>query len=175
MINLLRSDYGRSLLMDVVFDYYDDAFDHLLNISQDFSVVSENGRNIVHWIVYYSFFVVDDVLSRMLMKLSQKTNVESLINRKDRRGQTPLHYAAYFNNHHTIETIIKLGGDVNIQDLDGRTPLHLAAYDNCHRTIETIIKLGGDVNLKNDDNQLPDEQDDCDDETKRMIRSSRKW
>ena len=141
MINSLRGDYnGGSLLMYVV--HYYDAFDHLLNISQDFSVVDEDGQNIVHSIAYYSFVDVDDVCSRRLMKLSQKTNVESFINRKDSRGQTPLHYAA---------------------------------NRNLHRTIETIIKLGGDVNLKNDRNKLPDEQDDCDDETKRIIRSSRKW
>ena len=141
MINSLRSDdcYGCSLLMDVVRND-DDAFDHLLNITQDFSVVDEVGMNFVHRIAYWGR--VDDVRSRWLMKLSQKTNVESLINRKDRRGQTPLHCAADNNDHHTIET---------------------------------IIKLGGDVNLKNDRNQLPDEQDPCDDETKRIIRSSRKW
>ena len=142
MINSLRGDYnGGSLLMNVV-SYYDYVFDHLLNITQDFSVVDEVGQNIVHSIVYSFIGDVDDVRSRRLMKLSQKTNVESLINRKDGRGQTPLHRAAY-NNH--------------------------------HRTIETIIKLGGDVNLKNYLNKLPDEQDGCDDETKRIIRSSRKW
>ena len=142
MINSLRDDdYDGSLLMFVVV-VDDDAFDHLLNIPQDFSVVNEDGENIVYWIVYF-LGGGDDVCSRRLMKLSQKTNVESFINRKeDRRGQTPLHRAAYHNDH---------------------------------RAIETIIKLGGDVNLKNNYNELPDEQDGCDDETKRIIRSSRKW
>ena len=173
MINSLRNDDGDSLLMDVVF--YDDVFDHLLNISQDFSVVDENGDNILHRIVCFFGGVSDYILSRRLMKLSQKTNVESFINIKDRWGKTPLHWAARNNNHRTIETIIKLGGDVNLKDGDGQTPLHRAAYNNLHRAIETMIKLGGDVNLKNNYNELPDEQDRCDDETKRMIRSSRKW
>ena len=205
MINSLRADdgYGRSLLMDVVRD--DDAFDHLINKPQDLSVVNENGENVVHLIAYSSND--DDDISRRLMKLSQKTNVKSFINRKDNNGQTPLHYAAYnkhrtietiiklggdvnikdndgetplhlaaiYNDHRTIETIIELGGDVNLKDDDGRTPLHFAAYKNNHRTIETIIELGGDVNLKNNFNQLPDELYRCDDETKTIIRSSRKW
>ena len=141
MINSLRSGNGDSLMMYVVRYYYDDAFDHLLNITQDFSVVDKLGMNIVHRIVHY-FFYDDDVCSRRLMKLSQKTNVESFINRKDSRGRTPLHFAARRNHHHTIEA---------------------------------IIKLGGDVNLKNDYGKLPDEQDGCDDETKIIIRSSRKW
>ena len=172
MINSLRNDRVGSLLMYVV-SYYDDAFDHLLDITQDFSVVDENGRNIVHRIAFWGRD--DDFRSRRLMKLSQKTNVESLINRKDRWGRTPLHRAARNNHHRTIETIIKLGGDVNLKDDDGQTPLHFAALFNNHRAIETIIKLGGDVNHRNNRNQLPDEQDDCDDETKRIIRSSRKW
>ena len=126
--------------MDVV-DDDEDAFNYLINFTQDFSVVGEDGWNIVHCIA--SSYRDDDVGSRMLMKLSEKTNVESFIN----------------NKHHY-----------------GRTPLHRAARNNHHRLIETIVKLGGDVNMKDYDNQLPDEQDRCDDETKRIIqRLRRQW
>ena len=80
----------------------------------------------------------------MLMKLSEKTNVESFINNKDHD--------------------------------DGETPLHYAARYNSHRVIETIVKLGGYVNMKDNDNRLPDEQDGCDDETKRILqRLRRQW
>ena len=143
MINSLGGGgYGRYLLMDVVYDNDYDAFDHLINKPQDFSVVDERGMNVVHSIVCSLFVNVVDDSSRMLMKLSQKTKVKSFINRKNDYGETPLHLAARFNHH---------------------------------RTIETIIKLGGDVNIKDNRNKLPDEQDRCDDETKTIIRSSRKW
>ena len=126
--------------MEVV--YYDDVFNYLINFTQDFSVVDELGYNIVHRIAIFSLHD-DDVCSRMLMKLSEKTNVESFIN----------------NKHH-----------------NGRTPLHVAARFNRHRFIETIVKLGGDFNIKDNHNRLPDEQDDCDDETKRIIqRLRRQW
>ena len=119
----------------------EDVFNYLINFTQDFSVVNEDGYNIVHCIALSSLDV--DVCSRMLMKLSEKTNVESFINNKDD---------------------------------DGRTPLHFAASNNHHRLIETIVKMGGDVNMKDNDNQLPDEQDRCDDETKRIIqRLRRQW
>ena len=125
--------------MDVVI-YDKDAFNYLINFTQDFSVVDKHGWNIVYWIALSSYHVFG---SRMLMKLSEKTNVESFINNKD-------HF--------------------------GRTPLHCAANNNLHRLIETIVKLGGDVNTKDYDNQLPDEQDDCDHETKRIIqRLRRQW
>ena len=123
--------------------YYDeDVFNYLINFTQDFSVVDGSGYNIVHRI---AFSYHDDVVcSRLLMKLSEKTNVESFINNKD---------------HHF-----------------GQTPLHVAASNNRHRLIETIVKLGGDVNIKDKYNRLPDEQDECDDETKRIIqRLRRQW
>ena len=142
IVNSLRDGDGDSLLMDAVMYEDEDAFDHLLNFPQDFSIVDEDGVNIFHYIAF-SHFDDDDVSSRMLMKISTKTNVKSFINNKD---------------------------------IDGRRPLHYAARLNYHRTIETIVKLGGDVNIKDDDNELPDEQDDCDDETKALIqRLRRQW
>ena len=126
--------------MEVVF--YEDVFNYLINFTQDFSVVDEDGYNIVH-LIALSLYDDDVVGSRMLMKLSEKTNVESFINNKDHNG---------------------------------RTPLHWAARKNRHRLIETIVKMGGDVNKKDNDNQLPDEQDLCGDETKRIIqRLRRQW
>ena len=126
--------------MRVVLFVDDDAFNYLINFTQDFSVVDEDGRNIVHCI---ALFLDDVVRSRMLMKLSEKTNVKSLINNKTHGGQTPLHVAASYNHH---------------------------------RLIETIVKLGGDVNMKDNHNQLPDEHDGCDDETKRILqRLRRQW
>ena len=122
--------------MDVV--RYNDVFNYLINFTQDFSVVDKNGWNIVHYIAFFPYD--DDDRSRMLMKLSEKTNVESFINNKTHYGETPLHCAAHLNHH---------------------------------RLIETIVKLGGDVNIKDNDNRLPDEQDDCDDETKSILQRLR--
>ena len=134
--------------MDAV--HYEDAFNYLINFTQDFSVVNGNDWNIVHCIAHSPydgdvrsrifFGGDDDARSRMLMKLSEKTNVESLINNKDHNGRTPLHFAARFKSHGLIETIVKLGGDVNIKD---------------------------------NDNRLPDEQDRCDGETKRILQRLR--
>ena len=125
--------------MKVVWDD-EDVFNYLINFTQDFSVVNDRGWNIVHWI---ATSYRDVVGPRLLMKLSEKTNVESFINNKDHDGRTPLHFAARYNHH---------------------------------RFIETIVKLGGDINIKDNHNQLPDEQYDCDDETKRIIqRLRRQW
>ena len=126
----------------VVFN--EDAFNYLINFTQDFSVVNKHGWNIVHRIAFFRNNDDDDVVpSRMLMKLSEKTNVEILINNKTHNGRTPLHWAARRNHH---------------------------------RVVETIVKLGGDFNIKDNDNRLPDEYDECDDETILIIqRLRRQW
>ena len=106
--------------MKVVIDDDEDVFNYLINFTQDFSVVDERGWNIVHSIAFSRY---DDDGSRMLMKLSEKTNVESFINNKNHLyGETPLHLAANFNYHRLIETIVKLGGDVKMKDNDNRLP-----------------------------------------------------
>ena len=134
----VNDDYDDTLLMRAVFwNNDDDVFDYLIEKSQDFSVVNRHGWNIIHYIVLYG----DDKISESeLIKLSHKTNVESLINERGVGGETPLHYAAHKNKY---------------------------------RTIARLISMGSDVNLRNIYNKLPDEHDDCDDETKRIIRQSR--
>ena len=137
LINCLRNDYDRTLLMHAVWWNDDVVFDYLIEKSQDFSIVNRSGWNIIHWIALSRD---DEKCESQLIKLFHKTNVESLINERD---------------------------------VGGNTPLHHAAQENKHQTIAWLISMGSDVNVRNNFNKLPDEDDDCDDETKRIIRQSR--
>ena len=62
---------------------------------------------------------------------------------------------------------------LNKKDKHGHTPLYLAARKNHHRRLEMMLTMGGDVNIKNNYGELPDDDEDCDDETKRLIRKYR--
>ena len=137
LINCLYDDYDNPLLMRAMLWNNDDVFEYLIKKSQDFSVVNRDGRNIIHCSVFCGD---DEICESQLIKLSHKTNVESLINERD---------------------------------VDGYTPLHEAAHWNKHRTIAWLISMGSDVNVRNNLNELPDEHDWCNDETKRIIRQSR--
>ena len=142
LINCLRyddHDDDRTLLMHAVWWNDDHVFDYLIKKPQDFSVVARDGENIINYIAL-SFRGDDEISESQLIKLSHKTNVESLINERNVYGDTPLHYAAHKNKY---------------------------------RTIARLISMGSDVNVRNNDNELPDEHDSCDDETKRIIRQSR--
>ena len=110
-VNSLRIGDYDTLLMRAV--RYDDVFDHILDIPQDFNVVDKYGLNIIHYIASLSD---DDRGARRLIKLSNKTNVGSLINQQNVNGDTPLHWAAWENNHQVIKQLIEFRCDVNVRN-----------------------------------------------------------
>ena len=65
------------------------------------------------------------------------------LNALNNRGQTPLHYAAYFpHGALCMELLVKSGADPNIQDTEGRTPLHMTAMFGFYLRTETLISPG---------------------------------
>ena len=131
IINSLRDGdecYRTLLMYDVRYnDNDDDIFNYLINIPQDFAVVNGLGRNIVHYFAIKSIGVVGE---RKFVKLLQKANVDCLINIKDHDcGDTPLHLAAYKNNHKIIQQLISLGSDVNIKNNYNELPDKLSECD----------------------------------------------
>ena len=99
----------------------------------------------------------------------------------DDGGENVLHYIVCNNDDVFIELlecldISQLNNIINQQDnIFKRTPLHLEAERNQHKPIRWLLKHGADPSLKDRRGLLPDEYDRCDDETKSIIRSYRKW
>jgi ankyrin repeat protein len=50
----------------------------------------------------------------------------TLVSRKDKYGNTPLHWAAYFGHKAVVELLLSSGAKVNAKDKDGHTSLHYA-------------------------------------------------
>ena len=48
------------------------------------------------------------------------------INKQDKRGCTPLHWACYSCSETALQYTLSLKPSINIQDKEGFTPLHLA-------------------------------------------------
>ncbi len=69
----------------------------------------------------------------------------SLVNAKDTRGLTPLHYAALKNNPLAASELIGYG-NCNIGEYDNQlmTPLHLACKHGNVRVVEQLLKALGD-------------------------------
>jgi ankyrin repeat protein len=68
---------------------------------------------------------------------------------KDDHWQTPLLWAAAYNNADTARLLIDKGADVNARDKNQETPLHYAAGNSNADTTRLLIAKGADVNARN--------------------------
>eukprot|EP00111_Clytia_hemisphaerica_P011593 TCONS_00034085-protein len=107
-----------------------DVFVHLMEYPQDFSLVSNNGYNILH-------YVGRDGKVRHLEKFDQQT-IETLIDGRDRDNDTPLHRAAYWNNHDVIRWLLAKGADPELKNILGQRPDE--QYD-CDGVTKEIFRL----------------------------------
>ena len=62
------------------------------------------------------------------------------INEADSIGQTPLHFAASFNQQAAVSCLLGAGANVNQTDISGRTALFVARND---RVRQLLIDAGG--------------------------------
>ena len=97
-------------------------------------------------------------------------------------GHNVLHFIVGFNDDDQAIELMKCldisqlnNNIINQQNIAKRTPLHHAAIRNHHKSIRWLLEHGADPLIKDDRGLLPGEWDECDDETKRIIRSFRKW
>ncbi|KAK8257849.1 ankyrin repeat-containing domain protein [Phyllosticta capitalensis] len=77
---------------------------------------------------------------------------------KNKRGYTPLHFAARVSNKKIILALQKRGVDFAARDEDGDTPLHWAAQDQHVKAMENLLKANPDpaiINSKNNDGKTP--------------------
>jgi ankyrin repeat protein len=73
------------------------------------------------------------------------------INKKDKRGSTPLHWACYSQSEVAIAYILAWNPDVNARDKDGFTPLHLAVksvdiFNSC-RPVRALLIKGARIDI----------------------------
>jgi len=49
---------------------------------------------------------------------------------RDRKGNTPLHWAAYLNQFNATTMLLSLSASTDLLDHEGNTPLHIAVMNN---------------------------------------------
>ncbi|KAG7156976.1 Ankyrin repeat domain-containing protein 12-like [Homarus americanus] len=77
------------------------------------------------------------------------------VNKRNERGETPLHVAAIKGDTERISQLISQGADVNATDYAGWSALHEACNRGFYNVSKLLIEAGADVNAKGLDNDTP--------------------
>uniref|UniRef100_A0A7M5VEG7 Uncharacterized protein n=1 Tax=Clytia hemisphaerica TaxID=252671 RepID=A0A7M5VEG7_9CNID len=133
IVNSLRGIYDRTLLMTAVNDDRFDVFVHLMKYPQDFSLVSKQGYNVLHFVGWYGKV-------RPLEMFDQQT-IEKLIDGRDEENNTPLYVAAFFNNHDVIRWLLAKGADHELKNKFGQRPDEMDECDDVTKEIFRSFRL----------------------------------
>nr|XP_033789942.1 ankyrin repeat domain-containing protein 12 isoform X2 [Geotrypetes seraphini] len=86
---------------------------------------------------------------------SSSTRQKDKVNKRNERGETPLHMAAIRGDVSQVKELIGLGANVNVKDFAGWTPLHEACNMGYYDVAKVLIAAGADVNTQGLDDDTP--------------------
>lgn len=118
LLNNLRDGYNRTLLMGACWFGHDNIVTHLSDTYKhiiDVGAIDTRGENAYHYAAQWNNNI--SVLKKLF-----SIDGGSGVNKKDRNGWTPLHWAALKSYISNVEWLIDAEADVDIVDDRGRTP-----------------------------------------------------
>ncbi|TNN88474.1 Ankyrin repeat domain-containing protein 12 [Liparis tanakae] len=86
---------------------------------------------------------------------SASSRQKDKVNKRNERGETPLHMAAIRGDAKQVKDLISLGADVNVKDFAGWTPLHEACNLGYYDVAKVLIAAGAEVNTQGLDDDTP--------------------
>ncbi|XP_043089443.1 ankyrin repeat domain-containing protein 12 isoform X2 [Puntigrus tetrazona] len=86
---------------------------------------------------------------------SSSSRQKDKVNKRNERGETPLHMAAIRGDVKQVKELIGLGADVNVKDFAGWTPLHEACNLGYYDVAKVLIGAGAEVNTQGLDDDTP--------------------
>ncbi|XP_045784987.1 transient receptor potential cation channel subfamily A member 1 [Maniola jurtina] len=102
----------------------------LISLGADVELKDTNDRNVLHLIVMNGGRLED--FAATCRKRCEESLVH-LLNEKDNKGCSPLHYASREGHIRSLESLIKLGACINLKNNNNESPLHFAArYGRYH-------------------------------------------
>ncbi|KAM9307589.1 ankyrin repeat domain-containing protein 12 [Gastrophryne carolinensis] len=86
---------------------------------------------------------------------TSSTRQKDKVNKRNERGETPLHMAAIRGDLSQVKELIRLGANVNVKDFAGWTPLHEACNMGFYEVAKALVAAGADVNTQGLDDDTP--------------------
>nr|XP_044998637.1 ankyrin repeat domain-containing protein 12 isoform X2 [Jaculus jaculus] len=86
---------------------------------------------------------------------SSSSRQKDKVNKRNERGETPLHMAAIRGDVKQVKELISMGANVNVKDFAGWTPLHEACNVGYYDVAKILIAAGADVNTQGLDDDTP--------------------
>ena len=123
-----------------------DIIKYLINYGADINAITYNKLDVIHYaaqgnqpnsLVYFYIFH------------RNKINLE----KKDKFGSTPLHWASYSSAAEMAMYLIYFNANINQQDDNGNTPLHIAVIKNNYKMVQKLLQKGALNNIKNKQHQ----------------------
>jgi len=86
---------------------------------------------------------------------TKQTPAAKKVNKRNERGEAPLHMAAKKGDYKQTKKLIKAGASVNMKDYAGWTALHEACNSGNLRVARQLLKAGAVVNVQGFDDDTP--------------------
>ncbi|XP_025114689.1 LOW QUALITY PROTEIN: ankyrin repeat domain-containing protein 11-like [Pomacea canaliculata] len=86
---------------------------------------------------------------------TKRTPADKKVNKRNDRGETPLHIAAKRGDVKQTKKLIKAGASINVKDYAGWTPMHEACNQGNIEVAKQLLKAGANVNVQGFEDDTP--------------------
>lgn len=125
-----------------------DIIKYLINYGADIKALTLRDLNVIHYAAQGN-----KPNSLVYFYLFHRNEIE--MEKIDKGGSTPLHWASYSSSAEIAMYLLHYGANINKRDKNGNTPLHLAVIKNSYKMVQKLLQKGADNSIKNNDNKTP--------------------
>ena len=79
----------------------------------------------------------------------------SVVNAKDENGNTPLHWAVWYENLEIVRCLFSNGADIDARNNRNETPLHFSGMNDGVEVAQFLVSQGADTNAQNNGGDEP--------------------
>jgi ankyrin repeat protein len=94
-------------------------------------------------------------IALLLHEFHQAHSTRYALNKVDKQGLSPMHYAILENNPIKLDALVLAHGKINLQNSLGQTPLHIAVEKNLPKMVERLVQLFAKIDIEDSNGKTP--------------------